>query len=180
MPEQITLERNGIVKTLDIYKLVKGKKKGTEYLAPTVDFSTPEAWANEIAWGELKNVANCWQTFLKRVFQDIYFASIDSATGVANIAKFLEEAKDFSAAGMKLAEIVDKLEEAQAELGRLVDAMEEPENVDANGAMTDEFKAKLKDCKTYVTALKAMKEDRSRKRTKPEDEEASEPSVRVQ
>ena len=179
LTESYTLTRNEgkddeVTKPLKQFKIIKGKKKDLVYLCPEVDFSTPEAWAEEVKFGGLGNIANNWQSFLKRAFQDMWLNNLNRVTGLVNIPAFLEEAKEFTSAGLKLADIVEKLEEAQSLLLDLVSALEATEA----GEFTPEDRKKLIETKAYINLLKEQKEKRSRPR-RADAEEASEAAVPV-
>lgn len=182
MPEVI--ERNGVTKELVEFEIVKGDRKGLKYLAPKVDISSPESWANEVTWGELKNIANCWQTFLKRVFQDVWFGCFtedgqqpgytDDGKPNTLMAKFLEKCKDFSAAGMKLKEIDRLIDETQTILGRRVETASGEDFADAD------WQHETKELNQYILLLKSMRADRERSRAadKTAEEDAA-PAVAV-
>jgi len=166
-----SITRNGVTKTLSMFKIVKGKRKDTEYLAPKVDFSSPETWAQEVLWCGLQNVANVLQTFYKRAAQDIWLNNINP-DGTRNEAKFLKEMEDFTSAGMKLKEIWDKYEEVQATLGMRI-------KVATVADFTNpEWQTETRTLSEYGLVLKAMADDRSRK-NKPEAEEEAEAAVAV-
>jgi len=163
MPESIV--RNDITKELKTYKIVKGVNKDKEYLAP--DVSDPQEWEQNQKWVGLPHVINCVQTFLKRTFQELWFDNIGD-DGVHNMAKFLTEAADFTAAGMKLKEIKDKLEELQAQQGQLIAKLEP----DSTGGFPASAMAAIKELNESILVLKAMAEARSRKKAETEAEPA--------
>ncbi len=173
LPPQV-VTRNEVDEVLGTFQIVKGeKRKGKQYLAPVVDFSTPEKWENMVKWTGLSTVAQVLQTFLKKTFQDIWFNAIDETTGLHNMEKFLLEAKDFTTSGMKLAEIYDKMEEAQAEVANMISSMPSGDDATVFAA----WKTKINEINDFVLALKAMAEQRSKRGKQAED--ASEPSVAV-
>lgn len=165
----LTVKRNGVSKNLSKYKIVKGKKEGKEYLAPTFSLET---WENDVVWLGAATLLNIAQKFAKVSFQDIWFSCIDETTGEFNEAQFAKQAEEFTSSGMKLAEINEQLDEAQAKQGLLIATAE-------TDAETGMFKhasdiAAIKEINNTIIALRAMRDNRSRK---TKEDEAPEPSV---
>jgi hypothetical protein len=165
----ITITRNGVDKVLSKYKIVKGKKEGKEYLAPTFSI---ESWDADSVWVGAANLVSVVQKFAKVAFQDLWFGAIDPATGEFNMPQFMKQAEEFTSSGMKLSEINEQLDEAQAKQGLLIATAETD---DATGMFKNASDiAAIKDINNTIIALRAMRDARSRK---GKEDEAAEPSV---
>lgn len=167
----VELERNGLVKQLSRYQIVKGDRKGTVYFAPKVNFTTQEEWEADVKWFGLETVATTLQTFAKRVFQDIFLGAVGE-DGVFNLQQFLKEAADFTSSGMKLKEIKDKMEETQA---MVAEKLQKATPADFGNP---EWQKDITELNSLILGLKAMAESRSRKKNKDAESEA-EPAVEV-
>ena len=171
MSEQktIVVNRNELDNTLGWFKILKGKRAGVEYPAPVIEASE-QSILNFVKWAGPSNVSNMLQTLVKRMFQSILTECVNKETGEINWDLFIEQAKNFTTAGLKLAEINDKLDELQAQFTKLVD--------ESGDDFSPETQAKLRELNSQVKAYKQMKLDRSRK-PKEDEDEAAEPSVPV-
>lgn len=165
----VVIARNGVDKTLSKYKIVKGKKEGKEYLAPTFSLET---WDVDAVWVGVANLVNVAQKMAKASFQDLFFGAIDEATGEFNLAQFVKQATEFTSSGMKLAEINEQLDEAQARQGLLIATAETDEATGMFKHASDI--AAIKEINNTIIALRAMRDARSRK---TKEDEAPEPSV---
>ena len=154
------------------FKILKGKRADTVYNAPLV---TVENVQDVIDWIGIPTLVNEFGTLLKRKFQNIHFGAV-LEDGTFNQEKFLIDAANFTATGMKMKEINDKLEELSASIAKMLhagtyskrghDGKPTTEALEAQSAL-----AKLGD---ESRAYMAMKEERSRK---PKEEEVEEPAV---
>lgn len=165
----VSIKRNGTEKVLSKYKIVKGKKEGKEYLAPTFSL---ESWDSDAIWVGAANLVAVVQKFAKASFQDLWFGAIDETTGEFNMAQFVKQAEEFTSSGMKLAEINEQLDEAQAKQGLLIATAETDEATGMFKHASDI--AAIKEINNTIIALRAMRDARSRK---TKEDEAPEPSV---
>lgn len=167
----VVISRNGVDKTLSKFKIVKGDRKDKEYLAPSI---TVENWDSDAKWLGVANLVNVAQKWVKAAFQSNWFDSFD-AEGNFNLPKFIKESEDFTSTGMKLSEINDQLDEAQAKQALLIMNAETDAETGMfkNGA---DIKA-IKEINETIVALRAMREARSRKGK--EAEAPAEPAVAV-
>jgi hypothetical protein len=163
----IVVNRNELDNTFGWFKILKGKRAGVEYPAPVIAASETSI-LEFTKWAGASNVSNMLQTLVKRMFQSIMTECVNKETGEINWDLFLEQAKNFTTAGLKLAEINDKLDELMAQFTTLVDSSETD--------FSEETQLKLRELNSQIKAYKQMKLDRSRKPKEDEDEPA-EPSV---
>jgi len=166
----IAITRNGTSLALSQYKIVKGDRKNAKYLAPTI---TKENFQTLLNWYGVDNVVSILQRNAKAVFQGIFFDAYDEKTGEWLQEKFTTEAARFDVAGLKLKEINDQLDEATE---RQVNLMAAP--LDANGQFDPEVTKQMLVIRDQIAALRAMKEEKSRKPSKSENQQA-EPAVQV-
>jgi hypothetical protein len=170
--ETHSIERNGVSKVLSKFKILKGDNKDTEYLAPKF---TTESWEQDKVWlgDSLMGIAQKW---VKSGFQSLWYDAIGE-DGVFNWPKFLKEGAEFDASSMKLKEINELLDEVQAKLGLLIATAE---IVEVNGLPTfvnPEDQQNIKRLNNEQLALRGMKDARSRKSAKSEND--ADPAVAV-
>lgn len=169
-PVQV-IARNDTEKKFSLFRIVKGKKVDKFYPAP--DITNPEEWEHNQKWLGLPTIISIVQTALKRAYQDVFFDDeVLRPDGTINWEAFAKNAADFTAAGMKMAEIEDKLEELSSQLFAMLAKAE----VGPDGQFDSATALAMKELNTNILQYKDMKEKRSRK--KGEDAEANaEPAV---
>lgn len=167
--DPVVIKRNGVDKQLTKMVIVKGNKVGKEYLAPSFSIETIDA---DIEWVGKATVLAILTKAAKIAYQDIWFGCF-ADDGVFNDALFLKQAEEFTQSGLKLAEINEQLDEAQAKQGQLISTAK----TDAEGMFTDieEIRA-IKENSNNIRALRAMRDARSKK---GKADEAADPSVPV-
>ena len=109
----ISVTRNDITLNYGLQKILKGDNKGKEYPCPNVSTTEWEQLASWLGLAQVKTIVGNW---IKQVHQKLYWDCIDESTGEFNLDKFLAKAKDLTAAGLKLKEIEDKIDELQEQL----------------------------------------------------------------
>lgn len=165
----VIVERNGIKKQLSAYKIIRGKRENTVYFAPKLDASSPEAIQADLTWFGWADVVAALQVGAKKAFQDVFFGCFNEA-GEFNLAQFIQEATDFTSAGLKMKELKDMIEENQSTLSERVAGAK------AEDWGNVEWQQENKRLADLINGLKAKAEARSKK--KDEADEA-EPSVEV-
>jgi hypothetical protein len=158
--------RNGIEVELEDCKIVKGDLRGQHYVAPKV---TKETLAERIQWLGLDEAATALEVLFKRIFQKIWKSCRDNETGALNFQQFLQEAVDFTAAGMTISEIREKIDEAQETLRNHVSAATKTPALFADAA----WQAKAKKLDEEIVGLQGQEEKRSRSGKKEETAEAA-------
>lgn len=175
--------RNGVSVELQPQKILKGKRAETVYLAPNV---TPENLSTILSWIGASNLVGEIASLIKRKFQNIHFNAFDETTQQVNLERFLLDAANFTSAGMRLKEIVDKLEELQASLTKIImggkwqgaaTTDNQPTAEDgSNLTEAGKLQAEMQKLNEQIVAYLQMKEDRQRK---PKEEQETEPAVAV-
>lgn len=170
-PPEVSIVRNGLNLVLSAFKIVKGDNKGKQYRAPAVTKENLQAY---IQWAGIDNVVSVLQKHGKSVFQSIWFDAIDEKTGEFLTPKFIEEGTKFDVAGLKLKEINELLDEAQEKQIQLMNTSSlDP----ATGTFPPEITKQLLAVRDQLASLRAMRDERSRKPAKSENEAA--PAVEV-
>lgn len=168
IPSQ-TVIRNDVSVEVKGTKILKGKRAETVYLAPEV---TPENLSTIVKWIGDATLVNELASLLKRKFQNIWFNAVDETTGEVNMERFLVDAANFTATGMKLSEIGIKLDELQGSLTKIIMAGKWQEATPEGAAL----QADIMKLNGEIRAYMAMKEDRQRK---TKDEEEAAPAITV-
>jgi len=155
MSEKYTVTRNGVVKELSTFKIIRGDNKDKEYPAPQFAADT---WEQDAKWLGIDTLLGIAQTFVKRAAQELWLDNVKE-DGTIDVPKFLQELSDFTSASMKLADLKERYDELVAKQGMLVDKLDDTPT-------PEELKA-IKDLRVAIQVVKAQMDTKSRK-TKPE------------
>ena len=167
----ITVERNGINKTLSVFKWQRGPKDGNPYQAPQIETDGTDSLPSEdatflanITFLGKQNVTNFQNVILKRIGQD-YMEDSVGEDGIFNLDRFTNYWKDLRSSAMKLSELNEsyqqKVAEYQDATTKLIAAFDAG---DTNEILA--LKAKVNALGISVKALKAEYEERKARRSK--------------
>lgn len=109
--QPIDVPRNGVAGTFTEHKITRGKKKETAYPSLTINEANVEEASR---WMGKQAVAGILNSFMKRIAQGWYDASVDN--GEFNEAKFKTLAASFSVVGEGMKVLNERLRELQLEL----------------------------------------------------------------
>jgi hypothetical protein len=164
-----SVKRNGKEYELAPFKIVRGDNKDKTYLAPQV---TASNWDKFIEWFGLDNAVNVLQGFSKRACQLLHKNAIDKISGVLDMNKFLAGVANLTAAGLRLRELKEQLDEVVEQQQELLGKLSEAEG-DAQAALLKEIMA----MKNRILSLKQMIEERQRDTSEDEEEKSVSPSI---
>ncbi len=166
------VERNGIKKALTVFAGTRKSWDGVVYQAPQV---TKESFNDDITWFNIENIIRTINLAARKMAQDYWDDSIPASgeqAGIFQEATFLRYIAEWSAASMKMADLIDLYNDAvEAYQGATPAFIAEMTAAAGDPVKTAAAAAKFEALSAAVTSVKAEMEARKARRSKEKAQE---------